>query len=73
MTRAEWKIHDSILTKLRRRIDSELDEPSKAYLLGLEAGELLKGNDVLHRRLLQINFEESKSLGVKIQTVKENV
>lgn len=71
MTHVERKIHDSILTKLRERIALESDNERKAYLLGLEAGELLKGGDEQHRTRLQCNFEEAKSIGVKIAATDE--
>ena len=79
MTRAEHEIRRSILRKLRMRLAAEEDRARKAYLLGLEAGELMKGStgddlrtNAHDRAQLQRNFEEARDLGVQIDiTINE--
>jgi hypothetical protein len=68
MTRMDHQIRRQILTKIRVRIAAEQNHARKAYLLGLEAGELMKGAQEAsgaEREELQRNFEQAKKLGIK--------
>ena len=66
MTHTEHEIRRRILRGLRERIAAEREAIVKVYLLGLEAGELMKGDGEEDLRELGINFEEAKQLGVKM-------
>lgn len=66
MTRKEHEIRRSILRKIRLRLELVQDDAQKAFLLGLEAGELMKGSGKATLNALQTNFEQARSVGVCI-------
>lgn len=70
MTRKEHEIRRQILRNLRVRIieaGQACDAARKAYLLGLEAGQLMQGGGRTELNALGRNFEEAKKIGVKIE------
>jgi len=73
MTLIERRIHDSILKKLRERIAQEHEFARRAYLLGLEAGELIHGDSAGDREGLQRNLEKARIFGVQIKTINKGI
>jgi hypothetical protein len=69
MTRVEHEIRRRILRNIRARLRETGDTAQKAYLLGLEAGELMKGGGHAKRTLQELrdNFERARQIGVSIE------